>query len=172
MTEQAFCLGCDGANSIVRRDLGIELEEGPIPGFVLLIHFKPKDLRRLHKQGRFWHIFFPNDVAAGGSIKDAIISQDNIDTWTAHLFLPEGFDYSQVPSTQATYIVLGGMCAPYPIEKDQVLVRSTWTPSIAVAKSYLGPLQRILIAGDACHQTVPTGGYGMNMGIEEAFDLG
>jgi hypothetical protein len=30
----------------------------------------------------------------------------------------------------------------------------------------------VLIAGDAAHQYIPTGGYGMNTGIGDAFDLG
>jgi len=105
-------------------------------------------------------------------VKGAIIAQDEIDTWTIHQFLPAGFDDSQISSEDAVYSVLGGMGDPYPIQIDKILVRSTWTPSVAVAKAYSGPQQRILLAGDACHQTVPTGGYGMNMGIAEAFDLG
>jgi len=105
-------------------------------------------------------------------VKGAIIAQDEIDTWTVHQFLPAGFDHSQISSEDAVYNVLGGMGDPYPIKIDEILVRSTWTPNVAVAKNYSGPQQRILLAGDACHQTVPTGGYGMNMGIAEAFDLG
>src|SRR6202040_3833749 len=31
---------------------------------------------------------------------------------------------------------------------------------------------RVLIAGDAAHLTSPTGGFGMNMGIQDAVDLG
>lgn len=129
-------------------------------------------MSRLHKQGQFWHIFFPNSAAAGGSVKGAIIAQNEIDTWTIHRFLPAGFDDSQISSEDAVYSVLGGMGNPYPIKIDEILVRSTWTPSVAVAKAYSGPKQKILLAGDACHQTVPTGGYGMNTGIAEAFDLG
>lgn len=105
-------------------------------------------------------------------MKGAIIAQDEIDTWTVHRFLPAGFDHSQISSEDAVYSVLGGMGDPYPIKIDEILVRSTWTPNVAVSKTYSGPQQRILLAGDACHQTVPTGGYGMNMGIAEAFDLG
>lgn len=102
----------------------------------------------------------------------AIIAQDEIDTWTVHRFLPVGFDDSTITSEDAVYSALGGMGEPYKIKIDEILVRSTWRPSVAVAKAYSGPKQRILLAGDACHQTIPSGGYGMNMGIAEAFDLG
>jgi FAD-dependent monooxygenase len=138
----------------------------------LLVHFKSSDLARLHKQGQFWHIFFPNEAAAGGSVKGAIIAQDEVDTWTVHCFLPVDFDDQQLSSEQAVYNVLGGMGEPFPIKIDEILVRSTWSPSVAIAKHYVGPKGRIILAGDACHQTVPTGGYGMNTGIADAFDLG
>lgn len=51
-------------------------------------------------------------------------------------------------------------------------MRSTYRPSIAVARSLSGPRMRIFLAGDAAHQNVPTGGYGMNTWLGDAFDIG
>lgn len=51
-------------------------------------------------------------------------------------------------------------------------MRSTYRPHIAIAREYASSGARIYLAGDAAHQNVPTGGYGMNMGIGDAFDLG
>ncbi|KAL7907286.1 FAD-dependent monooxygenase [Trichoderma velutinum] len=167
-----YAVGCDGANSILRESLGISLDGGPLPGRALLIHFKSRDLTRLQKQGQFWHIFFPKTVEEGGSMKGAIIAQDEIDTWTIHRFLSADFDDSQLSSEDAVYSTLGGAGEPFPIKIDEVLVRSTWNPSVAIAQNFMGPKQRIFLAGDACHQMPPTGGYGMNTGIAEAFDLG
>jgi hypothetical protein len=39
-----------------------------------------------------------------------------------------------------------------------------------VAESY--GIDRVFLAGDAAHQYIPTGGYGMNTGIGDACDLG
>ncbi|KAL7955841.1 FAD-dependent monooxygenase [Trichoderma compactum] len=167
-----YAVGCDGANSIVRESLGISLDGGPLPGRALLVHFKSRDLTRLQKQGQFWHIFFPKTVEEGGSMKGAIIAQDEIDTWTIHRFLSADFDDSQLSSEDAVYSTLGGAGEPFPIKIDEVLIRSTWNPSVAIAQRFMGPKQRIFLAGDACHQMPPTGGYGMNTGIAEAFDLG
>ncbi|KAJ4861496.1 FAD binding domain-containing protein [Trichoderma breve] len=167
-----YAVGCDGANSVVRESLGIKLDGGPLPGRALLVHFKSRDLTRLQKQGQFWHIFFPKTVEEGGSMKGAIIAQDEIDTWTIHRFLSADFDDSQLSSEDAVYSTLGGAGEPFPIKIDEVLVRSTWNPSVAIAQGFMGPKQRIFLAGDACHQMPPTGGYGMNTGIAEAFDLG
>jgi hypothetical protein len=133
------------------------------------VHFKSKDLTRLHKQGQFWHIFFLLEPGAFGG---AIIAQDEVDTWTVHLFLPLETDTSSISSHDAVYAVLGGMNGKYEIKIDEILVRSVWRPSIAVARTWSGPKRRVFIAGDAAHQNIPTGGYGMNMGIGDAYDLG
>ncbi|KAE8153456.1 FAD binding domain-containing protein [Aspergillus avenaceus] len=167
-----YVVGCDGAHSIVRNSMGITLNGGPIHAFAVLVHFRSKDLSRLRKHGQFWHLFFPNPASEGGSIKGALIAQDEVDTWTIHRFMRPDMDHTQYSSEEVIYDVLGGMDKPYPIKVDEILVRSTWTPSVALAESYVGPKQRIFIAGDACHQTVPTGGYGMNTGIADAYDLG
>ncbi|KAI3391326.1 hypothetical protein diail_7517 [Diaporthe ilicicola] len=167
-----FVVGCDGAHSVLREGLGIKLDGGPLPAQALLVHFRSKDLSRIQKQGQFWHLFFPNTAADGGGVKGAVIAQDEIDTWTVHLFLHAGDDPARISSDDAVASVLGGMADPFPIKIDEVLVRSTWSPSIAVAQSYAGPKHRILLAGDACHQVLPTGGYGMNSGVADAYDLG
>lgn len=69
------------------------------------------------------------------------------------------------------YSVLGGAHGPFKIEIDRILVRSTYRPSTAVARAFSSPQLRIFLAGDAAHQNIPTGGYGMNTGIGDAFDI-
>jgi FAD-dependent monooxygenase len=126
-------------------------------------------LTRLHKQGQFWHIFF---FTEGGQLSSAIIAQDEVDTWTTHLFLPLDMDESSVDSHEAVYKALGGLHGPYHIEIDEILVRSTYRPNIAMARRWISDHGRVFLAGDAAHQNIPTGGYGMNTGIADAFDLG
>lgn len=164
-----YIAGCDGANSRVRRSLELPLDGGPIPGFVLLVHFKSKDLSRLHRHGRFWHVFFFQE---SGEFSGAIIAQDEVDTWTIHMFLPLDADETKIDSHEAIYSILGGSHGPYPIKVDEILVRSTWRPNIAVARSWSSPHRRVFLAGDSAHQLIPTGGYGMNTGIGDAYDLG
>src|SRR5262249_52266388 len=52
----------------------------------------------------------------------------------------------------------------------KILLTSAWTPHLLVAERY--SLDRVFLAGDAAHQYIPTGGYGMNTGIGDACDLG
>jgi FAD-dependent monooxygenase len=138
------------------------------PGYTLLVHFKSRDLRRLQRQGQFWHIFFVGE----GGLHSAIIAQDEIETWTVHLQLPLDADHSNIDSYDAIYQALGGLGQKYKIEVDEILVRSTYRPSIAVASMYRSTKGSVFLAGDAAHQNIPTGGYGMNMGLTDAFDLG
>lgn len=95
-----------------------------------------------------------------------------MDTWTTHLFLDVDTDTDAISSEDAVYRVLGGLYESYPIKIDEILVRSTWRPYIAVSRQWVGNARRVFLAGDAAHQNIPTGGYGMNMGIGDAYDLG
>ncbi|KAJ0420296.1 FAD binding domain-containing protein [Aspergillus carlsbadensis] len=165
-----YVAACDGASSTVRRSVQIPLDGGPIPSQILLVHFKSKDLARLHKQGRFWHLFV---LSTTGQISGVCISQDEVDTFTTHMFLPlDPSAAKDISSEDAIATVLGGDAGPYPVTVDEVLVRSTYRPHISVARTYSSPRGHVHLAGDAAHQNIPTGGYGMNMGIGDAFDLG
>lgn len=111
------------------------------PGKMHLVHFKSRDLDRLHRQGQFWHIFFTN-----GS---CIISQDEVDTWTVHLALPLDVETSQLDPKEVIFRVLGGTSGPFEIEVDEVLLHNTWRPSLAVADSYRTSKGRVFLAGDS-----------------------
>jgi hypothetical protein len=56
-----------------------------------------------------------------------------------------------------------------PIDHEIILCNAWW-PNLLVADSFGDG--RVWLAGDAVHQVIPTGGYGMNTGIGDAFDLG
>jgi hypothetical protein len=129
-----------------------------------LVHFKSTDLTRLHSQGQFWHIFFSN----GG----VIISQDEKDTWTVHLPVTLDIDVNTLDPEKAIHEVLGGSRGPYPIKVDKVLVTSAWRPNICIADRFTSTGQRVYLAGDAAHQNIPNGGYGMNTALGDSFDIG
>lgn len=92
-------------------------------------------------------------------------------TFTVHYPLNPDVDESSISSEDAVYAVLGGAQGPFPIKIDKVLGRSTYVPSTAVAKAFSGCHLRCFLAGDAAHQNIPTGGYGMNTGLGDAFDI-
>ena len=171
--EAQYLVGCDGGGSRVRKSIDGKMLGGPVPGALYLVHFKSKDLTRLHKQGQFWHIFFTSG--------HAIISQDEVDTWTLHTLIAVDTDTSNWDPKQVVYRGLAGSVGGgegYPgggrfeIDIDEVLVTSVWRPNIYVADKYSGGKGRVFLSGDAAHQIVPTGGYGMNTAVGDSFDLG
>lgn len=88
--------------------------------------------------------------------------------WTTHLILQMDVDSDTITSEDAVYQALGGLYEPYKIEIDEILVRSTYRPNIAVSRSYSGAQGHVYLAGDAAHQNIPTGGYG---GLHSDFPL-
>lgn len=131
---------------------------------MMLVHFKSRDITRLHKQGQFWHIGF-----AHGAF---IIAQDEVDTWTLHTPIPIDADWEKIDPEETVYKALGGPSGPWPIKIDEILVKSSWRPNICIAESYISPGGRVFLAGDSAHQNIPTGGYGMNTAVGDSFDLG
>jgi 2-polyprenyl-6-methoxyphenol hydroxylase-like FAD-dependent oxidoreductase len=152
-----YLAGCDGATSQVRKVVGIPLTGRALPRHARLVHFKSRDLAALHSQGQFWHIFFSKTAT--------LISQDEVDTWTLQRYYPLDVDPSGFDSEDVIADGLGRR-----IKVDKVLVTSVWRGQLLIADRYREG--RVFLAGDSCHQNIPTGGYGMNTGVGDAVDLG
>ncbi len=180
-----FLAGCDGAGSVVRNGLGIGLDEidprrlvvnqlglgrlapaliraylddreRPADGRVYLIHFTSPERDLFERFGTAWHTQGPQGWT--------LIAQNDRDTWTMHTPLGVGVDADAIDPKQFLYDRLG-------VEFDcEVLVANTWRPRLVVADHY--GRGRVWLAGDATHQFIPTGGYGMNTGVGDAVGLG
>lgn len=154
-----YVVACDGANSAVRRALGIGETGERAVVTNSLVHFRSSDLGRLHAHGQFWHIFF---VGKGYA---AIIAQDEVDTWTLHQQVPPDSTVADIDPMQHLVESLGS-----DVVIDEILQTSIWRPNVLVADAYRSG--NVFLAGDAAHQVIPTGGYGMNTGIADAVDIG
>lgn len=180
-----FLAGCDGAGSVVRRGLGIGVDdidlrrlaarelglgrlvpaairgylddrETPMDGRVYLIHFTSPDRALFERFGTAWHIQSPEGWT--------LISQNDRDTWTLHTLLGAGADADAIDPRQFLFARLG-------IEFDcDIIVANAWRPRLSVAERYGSG--RVWLAGDSAHQVVPAGGYGMNTGVGDAVSLG
>ncbi|KAL4759110.1 uncharacterized protein BDW70DRAFT_140298 [Aspergillus foveolatus] len=51
--RSSYVVRCDGASSTIRMGLSIPLDGGPLAGAAVLVHFKSRDLAKLHRQGTF-----------------------------------------------------------------------------------------------------------------------
>ncbi|MEY2942418.1 MAG: monooxygenase [Pseudomonadota bacterium] len=150
----SYLVGADGAGSHVRKQLGIKSEEiGKLPENYM-IHFRSRDLKELHRHGQFWHYF-----KSGGGI---LIAQDEQDSWTFHTPRFDG------ETDDPTALIANRMgLAP---KIDEILLTSRWQPRFVLADRY--GEGRVFLAGDAVHQVMPSGGYGMNTGVGDAIDIG
>ena len=156
--EQVRCrylVGCDGGTSQVRHCLGIRLDGQARVMDRFLIHFRSTALDALQPFGIAWHYQSP---------KGTLIAQNDRDIWTFQARFPQDV----APDAVDAGAMLRGFAG-----RDfdfEILLTSAWTPHLLVAERY--GAGRVFLAGDAAHQYIPTGGYGMNTGIGDACDLG
>ena len=157
-TEQVRCdflAGCDGGTSAVRDKLGIALEGRAAVAHRYMIHFRSAARDLLQAFGIAWH--YQTD-------KGTLIAQDDRDTWTLQTRVPQGVDAATLDPD-----ALLGAWVGRPFARE-ILVANPWFTHLLLAERYQGG--RVFLAGDAAHQYIPTGGYGMNTGIGDAVDLG
>ena len=180
-----FVAGCDGAGSVVRKGLGIRLDdvdlrglavrelglgrllpaairayfddrERPMDGRIFLIHFTSPNRELFERFGTAWHTQSPEGWT--------LISQNDRDTWTLHALLGAGTDAESIEPKQFLFAKLG-------VEFDcDIICANAWRPRLSLADSYGNG--RVWLAGDSAHQVVPAGGYGMNTGVGDAVGLG
>lgn len=151
----ALLAGCDGGGSVVREKLGFELVGEFNVLRVFMTHFRSPAKEFLQSFGVVWHYQTPD-----GS---TLIAQDDEEIWTLHVVLPPGSDESAIEPRQIVFRALG---REFPLE---VLQANAWSPHLVVSSG--SGRGRVWLAGDAVHQLIPTGGYGMNTGIAESADL-
>ncbi len=150
-----YLVGCDGGSSRVRSKLGIALEGRPAVAQRYMVHFRSDAHDLLQAFGIAWHY---------QTAKGTLIAQDDKDAWTLQTRPPPGVD----PAAIDPDAVLDAW-AGRPFARE-ILVANPWVTHLVLAESYGSG--RVFLAGDAAHQYIPTGGYGMNTGIGDAVDLG
>jgi 2-polyprenyl-6-methoxyphenol hydroxylase-like FAD-dependent oxidoreductase len=150
-----YLVGCDGGTSQVRHCLGIRLDGQARVMDRFLVHFRSTAHHVLQHFGVAWHYQSPNGT---------LIAQNDRDIWTFQARFPRDI----APET----IDAGAMLRDFAGHDFdyEILLTSAWTPHLLVAERYA--VGRVFLAGDAAHQYIPTGGYGMNTGIADACDLG
>lgn len=149
-----YLVGCDGGGSAVRRAVGIAVGGKHAVANRFMIHFCSRAKEVLQRFGVAWHYQSP---------KGTLIAQDDVETYTLHARFPEGTDTTNVDPLPTLFAALGTE-----VEAD-ILVANPWTPHLLVAERYREG--SVFLAGDAAHQYIPTGGYGMNTGIGDAVGI-
>ena len=155
-----YIVGCDGARSLVRETLGIAMQGNPVLTYTTNVIFRCPYLLSLHDKGKAYrHIF----IGPEGTWS-TIVAINGRDEWRFSIIGgSEQRDYTTDDIKAAIRRAVG---RDFDFEILSVL---PWVRRELVAERYRGG--RGFIAGDAAHVMSPTGGFGMNTGIQDVVDL-
>ena len=164
-----YAVGCDGARSLVRRTLGIAYEgdvqtrDAYWAGQFFSVHMRIPDLYpKFVGHRRAWMYWAVNQDP---HTRGVIIALNGIDEFMM-LVKPSG-GRTDVDVDEIADWVKRSIGAEIPVE---VLGHYPWSAGQAlVAERY--KVGRVMIAGDAAHLFTPTGGFGMNTGIDDSANL-
>jgi 2-polyprenyl-6-methoxyphenol hydroxylase-like FAD-dependent oxidoreductase len=161
-----YVVGCDGGRSFVRRTLGIgfrgegALEERYFGGRMFSTYIRSPALRQLMQPRLAWQCW-----AINPDVRSTVISVDGKDEF---LLRTKAAAPNQPPDDASVRQVLD-QCAGRPISID-IVGHEPWTAGAALVAERFQQ-GRLILAGDAVHLFTPTGGFGMNTGLEDAFNL-
>ena len=160
-----YLVGADGGRSTVRRQLDIRLEgeagvvRKMMGGSMLATYFRaPRDRSwlKIDPSWQYW-IVTPD-------LRALMISVDGADQFVMHARIPDGVDPDSIDDRE-----LIDRAAGAPVKSD-IILRQPWTAGhVLRAQSFGGG--RVYLAGDAAHLFTPTGGLGMNTGVDEVVNL-
>ena len=161
LVRSRYLIAADGAGSRIRRALGIEMI-GPdrLQSFIM-IHFEA-DLRAL-VAARPAILYWTVDPECAG----AFVAHDIDRTWVfMHPYDPDLEPPATFTESRCVAIVRRAIGRDVPIAVRDV---SPWTMTAQVAERYRAG--RVFLAGDAAHRFPPSGGLGMNTGIQDVHNL-
>ncbi|HEY3115426.1 MAG TPA: FAD-dependent monooxygenase [Chloroflexota bacterium] len=161
--EADYVVGCDGARSMVREYMGIDRGGADFDQQMVLAVFRSRELHKglsrfperttyrvLRPELRgYWQFFGRVDVGEGWFFHAPVPEDTTPDNYDFHGLVQQAAGFSFA----ATFDHVG-----------------FWDLRISVASTYRQG--RVFIAGDACHNHPPYGGYGLNSGLEDAVNLG
>ena len=158
-----YVVGCDGAHSRVRRELGLTFHGHPYPQDWLLADvLLDGDLPDGHLREDAIHAFFrPNGLPV-------IFFPMRGHRW--RVTLPFAGDRGEDAPTLAEIQHLTSQRVPRPVTVSD----PTWLASFRCHRRSASAYRRgrVLLAGDAVHIHSPAGGQGLNTGILDAHNLG
>ena len=161
--EGEYVVGCDGQRSLVREQMGIGRDGKEYDQRMVLAVLRSKDLHaglERFTQATTFRVLKPE--------------LQGIWQFFGRIDVGEGFFFhAPVPNeaTRETFDVLGLLRNAAGFDLDATFDHvGFWDLRVLVAREYRKG--RAFIAGDACHNHPPYGGFGLNTGLEDAANLG
>jgi 2-polyprenyl-6-methoxyphenol hydroxylase-like FAD-dependent oxidoreductase len=173
-----YVIGCDGAHSTVRGQLGLAFEGDAFPEEYMLADVEVD-----------W------DIRPGYSVRASHMTGDKVDDLLVCIPLPgrnryrmsmlvpaelstsrgdgdtvgHGLEGGRAPELRHIQAVLDRL-SPQPTTAANMRWSSVFRISHRIVDRYA--VGRVFVAGDAAHIHPPTGAQGMNTGVQDAFNLG
>lgn len=160
--ECQYLVGCDGGASRVKEALGIKMAGTPALTYTTNAIIECEGLEQLHdKKPGYRYIF----IGPEGTWSTVVAINGR--NWWRFSIVGDGTmrTLSEEDVAAAFRRAVGRDDFDF-----RIISLMPWIRRQLVADNY--GTQRVKIAGDAAHLTSPTGGFGMNMGVQDAVDLG
>jgi 2-polyprenyl-6-methoxyphenol hydroxylase-like FAD-dependent oxidoreductase len=160
----AYLVGCDGGRSFVRRALGISyggeeaLKTAFFGGRMVSVHLRAPtlypDFLKDKRAFQYWVV--------NPELRTALVALDGKDE-----FLLWSRASDEAIEADVCRVLRGCTGSDIPTE---ILAATPWTSGVALVAERFGA-DRVWLAGDAVHLFTPTGGFGMNTGVDDAANL-
>jgi 2-polyprenyl-6-methoxyphenol hydroxylase-like FAD-dependent oxidoreductase len=172
-----YLVAADGANSIVRRSLDIDLHGQDSMHTLMNVHFTCHGLRELLNPRPAMLYFVFNE-----SLIAVFVAHDpEKDEWVCQIPIfppfknPEDFD-----KVTLQRLLRKGLGLPEQNKSDDkskeleivILTVNHWTMHAQVAEKFTNENTNVFLTGDAAHRFPPAGGFGMNTGLQDAHNIG
>ena len=157
----AYLIGCDGAQSEVRRAIGARFTGDAVVQRTQSTDIRAPGLIARMQAPPAWSTQSLNPRRSAN-----IFAIDGRERWLVHNYLrPEETDFAAVDRDRCLRLILG-------VGEDfryEVLGQEDWIGRRMLADRFRRG--RVFVCGDAAHIWVPFAGYGMNAGIADAMNL-
>jgi 2-polyprenyl-6-methoxyphenol hydroxylase-like FAD-dependent oxidoreductase len=155
--RSSYLIGADGGRSMVRRRLDVPFVGGTDDEFrMLLADVRADGLD--HDTGHGWMLddttFFGFTPLADGS-----------DSYVIATPAPD-----LEPTLDSLQCMVDRVSGRSDIRLRELTWATVWRPNVRMAERFR--TGRVLLAGDAAHVHPPTGGQGLNTGVQDAYNLG